>query len=84
MDEILFTDDKYRRQYRQTLQLGLIKIVQDLFPLEKLKIPYSILDGIYCELSESLVSSREVKLIEETLKRWVSEDHPIEFIRIIN
>jgi uridine kinase len=84
MDEIIFSNDNYRRQYRQTLQLGLIKVVQDLFPLEKLKIPYSILDGIYCELSNSLVSSREVKLIETNLKRWVCEKNPIEFVRIIN
>jgi uridine kinase len=58
-----------RRKYRQTLQLGLIKVVKDLFPEEKLKIPYSILDGIYCEFTGSLVSPREARLIEDRLKK---------------
>jgi uridine kinase len=65
--------ENFMRQYRQTLQLGLIKVVKELFPEEKLKIPYSILDGVYCEFSQSLVSPREVKLIESELKKWVRQ-----------
>jgi uridine kinase len=65
--------ENFMRQYRQTLQLGLIKVAKELFPEEKLKIPYSILDGVYCEFSQSLVSPREVKLIESELKKWVRQ-----------
>lgn len=72
--------ENHMRQYRQTLQLGLIKVISDLFPEEKLKIPYSILDGVYCELSNSLVSQREVKLIENTLNQWVQQNSHIELI----
>ncbi len=68
------------RKYRQTLQLGLIKVVQELFPEEKLKIPYSILDGVYCEFSGSLVSPREVKQIESNLKTWVEQNSPLELL----
>lgn len=70
----------YTRKYRQTLQLGLIKVITELFPEEKLKIPYSILDGVYCELSGSLVSPREVKLIEHKLKTWVEENSSLELL----
>jgi uridine kinase len=59
------------RQYRQTLILGLIRVVEELFPQERLKIPYSILDGIYCELADSLLSPREVTQIEKKLHEWV-------------
>lgn len=70
------------RKYRQTLQLGLIKVTQELFPEEHLKIPYSILDGVYCEFTNSLVSQREVKQIEKKLKKWVQENEPITFLGI--
>ncbi|MGI6449475.1 MAG: uridine kinase family protein [Desulfitobacteriia bacterium] len=69
-----------RRKYRQTLQLGLIKVVKDLFPEEKLKIPYSILDGIYCEFTGSLVSPREARLIEDRLKNWVKQNSKLELL----
>lgn len=59
------------RKHRQTLQIGLIAVMKKLFPDDDFKILYSILDGIYCELSGSLVSDREVRLIEKTLRQWV-------------
>ncbi|HHV63964.1 MAG TPA: nucleoside kinase [Peptococcaceae bacterium] len=68
------------RKYRQTLQLGLIKVVKHLFPEEKLKIPYSILDGIYCEFIGSLVSPREARLIENRLKDWVKQNSKLELL----
>jgi uridine kinase len=68
------------RKYRQTLLLGLIKVIQELFPEEMLKIPYSILDGVYCEFSGSLVSPREVRQIETALKSWAYNKNCIEFL----
>ncbi|MHB1651148.1 MAG: uridine kinase family protein [Desulfitobacteriaceae bacterium] len=65
------------RQYRQTVTLGLIVTIQDLFPTERLKIAHSILDGVYCELEGSLLSSREVQQIERKLTQWVERDIPI-------
>jgi uridine kinase len=67
------------RQYRQTLILGLIKVVEDLFPTENLKIAYSILDGIYCELESSLLSSREVAQIELNLHQWIDTNPSITY-----
>ena len=72
--------DDYMRMYRQTLQLGLIKVVKYLFPEEHLKIPHSILDGIYCELSGSVVSPREVMLIETKLNEWIKENKTISLL----
>ncbi|AFV01399.1 Uridine kinase [Dehalobacter sp. UNSWDHB] len=72
--------DNFTRKYRQTLLLGLIKVIQELFPEEILKIPYSILDGVYCEFSGSLVSPREVRLIETTLKNWATHKNFIKFL----
>ncbi len=67
------TETSYRRN-RQSLILGLILSVKELFPNERLKIMHSILDGIYCELENSLLSSREVRKIEERLNEWVKAD----------
>ena len=72
-------EETTHRQYRQTLILGLIKLVEDLFPTEKLKIPYSILDGIYCELENSPLSSREVAQIEIQLQQWVDSNPSFTF-----
>ena len=72
--------DDFMRMYRQTLQLGLIKVVKDLFPEERLKIPHSILDGIFCELSDSIVSPREVKLIHTKLYEWIQRDNELKFL----
>lgn len=65
------------RKYRQSLILGMIVVVEELFPGERLKIAHSILDGVYCELEGSLLSAREVRKIEEQLAAWIAEDHPI-------
>lgn len=71
--------ENYNRRYRQTLLLGLIKVIKELFPEEKLKIPYSILDAVYCEFPGSLISPREVNVIEQALHEWVQHKSRIEF-----
>lgn len=73
--------EKYMRMHRQTLQLGLIKVIKELFPDDQLKIPHSILDGVYCEFSGSLVSPREVRLIDAKLREWISRKNPINFLK---
>ncbi len=65
------------RIYRQSLIFGLIKVVKELFPDEQLKISHSILDGVYCELENSVLSSREIQKIEDHLKNWVLADETI-------
>lgn len=67
------------RKYRQTLILGLIGVVKELFPSEQLKISHSILDGVYCELENSVLSSREIQKIEDHLKSWVYSDQRITY-----
>ena len=67
------------RRYRQSLILGLIGVVQELFPREELKISHSILDGVYCELVDSILSSREVQKTEDHLRNWVLADQPIPY-----
>ncbi|EGW36130.1 uridine kinase domain protein, partial [Desulfosporosinus sp. OT] len=62
------------RRYRQSLILGLIGVIKKLFPDEQLKIAYSILDGLYCELEDSLISSREAQKIQAHLRDWVLAD----------
>jgi uridine kinase len=68
------------RQRRQTTKLGLIKVVQDLFPEEKLKTAYSIQEGVFCRLSGSILSEREVKQIGIKLNEWVEKNSPIQFL----
>ena len=67
------------RRYRQSLILGLIGVVKELFPGEQLKISHSILDGVYCELVNSMLSTREVQKIEEHVQNWVLADQPIPY-----
>jgi len=67
------------RKYRQTLIIGLIGVVKELFPGEQLKISHSILDGVYCELENSVLSSREIQKIEDHLKTWVYSDQTISY-----
>lgn len=65
---------------RQTVKLGLIKVVQDLFPEETLKTAYSIQEGVFCKLAGSVLSKREVALIDQKLSAWVADNAPIEFL----
>ncbi|WP_106449214.1 uridine kinase family protein [Trichococcus alkaliphilus] len=66
---------------RQTVKLGLIKVVHDLFPEEILKTSYSILEGVFCNLYGSILSTREVKQIERKLREWVEKDSGIVLLR---
>ncbi|MEZ5124627.1 MAG: nucleoside kinase [Thermoleophilia bacterium] len=70
--------ETHLRQGRQTVKLGLIKVIHDLFPGETLKTAYSIMEGIFCNLDGSVVSTREVKQIEVALKEWVRRGDPIQ------
>lgn len=72
--------DTYLRQSRQTLNLGIVKVVRDLFPDNELKIAYSVPQGVFCKLVDSALSEREVRLIEKRLNGWVAENSPIEFL----
>ena len=65
--------ETHLRQGRQTVKLGLIKVIHDLFPDERLKTSYSILEGVYCNLVGSTLSTREVRLIDTKLKEWATD-----------
>jgi uridine kinase len=65
---------------RQTLKLGLTKLIMEMFPDDSLKTAYSIQEGIFCRLNNSVLSIREVDLIGRKMKEWVASDSPIEFI----
>ncbi|NCD16213.1 MAG: nucleoside kinase [Actinobacteria bacterium] len=72
--------ETHLREGRQTVKLGLVKVVHDLFPDENLQTSYSILEGIFCGLDNSVLSVREVRRIEQSLRAWVSAGEPIEFL----
>ena len=72
--------ETHLRRGRQTVKLGLIKVIHDLFPGETLKTSYSIMEGVFCSLESSVLSPREVKQIETGLRDWVARDVPIEFL----
>ena len=65
--------ETHLRQGRQTVKLGLIKVIHDLFPDERLKTSYSILEGVFCNLVGSALSTREVSLIGARLKQWAAD-----------
>jgi uridine kinase len=71
----------YLRQNRQTLNLGIMKVARDLFPGYDLKMAYSIPQGVYCTLSGSMMSEREVDLFQKKLREWAEADSMIEFMQ---
>ncbi len=73
--------ETHLRKGRQTVKLGLIKVVNDLFPDDKLKTSYSILEGVFCNLDDSVLSIREVKQIKQKLINWVEHKSPIELLK---
>ncbi len=65
---------------RQTVKLGLIKVIQDLFPDDSLKTVYSIQEGVFCRLKNSILSIREVDLIGKKLNEWVASNSLMEYV----
>lgn len=72
--------ETHLRQGRQTVKVGLIKAVHDLFPEERLKTSYSILEGVFCNLDGSVLSTREVRQIDERMQEWVKRNEPIQLL----
>jgi len=72
--------DTHLLQSRQTLKLGIIKVIHDLFPEENLKTAYSIHNGVFCRLSGSILSPREVRRISVKLTEWIESKSSIEFL----
>ena len=72
--------ETHLRQGRQTVKLGLIKAVAELFPGYQLKTSYSILEGLFCNLDNSVLSEREVRQIDTRLREWIAADSPIEYL----
>jgi len=72
--------ETHLRQGRQTVKLGLLKVINDLFPGETLKISYSIPGGVFCHLAGSSLSIREVAQIREKLREWAEMDSTIQFL----
>jgi len=68
------------REGRQTVKLGLIKVIHDLFPEERLKTSYSIPGGVFCNLEDSVLSVREVNQIAKKLDEWYRENVPIRYL----
>lgn len=65
---------------RQTVKLGLIKVIPELFPGESFRAVYSIGNGVYCELAKSAVSTREVAVISAKLRQWAEKGSSIQFL----
>lgn len=72
-------EETHLLQRRQTVKLGLIRVVEELFPEDTLKTAYSIENGVYCRLAKSALSVREVKQIAFHLHAWVENNSPIHF-----
>jgi uridine kinase len=72
--------ETHLRKGRQVVMLGLIKVVHDLFPDEEPKISYSIPEGVFFSLFDSVLSTREVKLIDVKLHEWAAANHPVRLL----
>lgn len=65
---------------RQIVKLGLIEVVHKLFPEDKLKTSYSLPGGVFCNLTDSVLSVREVNLIAEKMQEWLQSNAPIHLL----
>ncbi|MHC1718699.1 MAG: uridine kinase [Acidaminococcaceae bacterium] len=72
--------ETHLRQDRQTVKLGLIKVINDLFPGETFETVCSIQEGVFCQLAGSALSEREVRQIDLKLREWIKADNPIYLI----
>lgn len=72
--------ETHLRQGRQTVKLGLVKVVSELFPGYTLKAAYSILEGVFCNLDGSVLSEREVRQIDRRLREWIAADAPVVYL----
>ncbi len=67
---------------RQTVKLGLILVIKELFPEESLKIAYSMQESVFCRFNETAISVREVRQIDLKLKEWIRTDPDIEYLKM--
>ncbi len=67
---------------RQTIKLGLIIAIKQLFPEESLKVAYSMQESLFCRFNETAISVREVHQIDLKLKEWIKTNPDIEFIKL--
>lgn len=72
--------ETHLRQGRQLVKIGLIKVMRDLFPGEEFKTSYSILEGVFCNLDGSVLSTREVAQISERMREWMKRDEPLQLL----
>ncbi|OPX84242.1 MAG: Uridine kinase [Pelotomaculum sp. PtaB.Bin104] len=72
--------ETHLRLNRQTVLLGLIKVTQELFPGEDLTLDYSIHEGVFCKLANSMLSVREVRQICINLREWSDCDSLIQLV----
>ena len=66
------------RIYRRTLKFVLVKAVSDLFPVNRLKIHYSVNKGAFCELEGRSVGREDVNKIRKRMKQLIAKSIPIE------
>jgi len=69
-------------QSRQTVKLGLIILIKQLFPEESLKTAYTIGEGVFCRFKDTAISVREVRQIELKLKEWIQNKPNIELLKL--
>lgn len=73
-------NETHFREGRQEIKLGLIEVINKLFPEERLKTSYSIPGGVFCNLADSILSVREVELINTKMTEWLEKNTPIELV----
>ena len=56
------------RTYRNTLQLILLKVLNDIFPHRKVKIEYSINKGSFCTVEDIKINNEHVEAIKKGVR----------------
>lgn len=67
------------RIYVRGLSLIMIKAFEDLYPIAKLKINYSLGEALYCEVKDIDISDRVVTAVKNRMNEIMQENIPIEW-----
>ncbi|HXL01517.1 MAG TPA: hypothetical protein PK016_00120 [Candidatus Atribacteria bacterium] len=71
-----FSHPEGRRTYLRSLLFVLSYSVEKIFPGHRLKVLYSLGEGLICEIEGVNISSEQLEQIEEEIKNTIAEDLP--------
>ncbi len=71
-------DEEGRRIYERSLRFVMLLAIHRLYPGQRVRIEFSVAQGVYVRLPGMMVHSRVVRSIEQKMREIIREDLPFE------